>query len=57
MSKDAKPDRSNPEAVPRGTLGAGENVCRHCGGSGKIDGQPCPDCGGSGKVITPIGGA
>jgi len=47
----------NPDAVPEGTPGAGENICRRCGGSGELDGAPCPDCGGSGKVTTPIGGA
>ncbi|WP_041544672.1 MULTISPECIES: hypothetical protein [Chelativorans] len=47
----------NPDAVPEGTPGAGENICRRCRGSGEIGGSPCPDCGGSGKVITPIGGA
>jgi len=46
----------NPEAVPPGTPGAGENVCRRCGGTGEIDGAPCPDCRGTGLVTTPIGG-
>lgn len=49
-------EAGTPEAVPRGTVGAGENVCRRCGGIGKVDGNICPDCGGSGKVTTPIGG-
>ncbi len=47
---------ANPEAVPPGTEGAGENICRNCQGSGRIDSHPCPECGGSGKVATPIGG-
>ena len=50
MTKDSKERSANPEAVPPGTPGAGENVCRRCGGSGRIEGQDCPDCGGSGKV-------
>jgi hypothetical protein len=46
----------NPDAVSPGTPGAGENVCRRCGGTGEIDGAPCPDCRGTGQVTTPIGG-
>jgi len=48
---------SNPDKVPPGTEGSGEDICRKCGGSGKIDGEDCPDCKGTGKVTTPIGGA
>jgi hypothetical protein len=47
----------NPDKVPPDETGAGENVCRKCGGSGRVDGEKCPECGGSGKVTTPIGGA
>jgi hypothetical protein len=47
---------SNPDAVPAGTQGAGENICRRCSGTGQADGRPCPDCDGSGKVVAPIGG-
>lgn len=50
-------DHENPDTVPGGQPGAGENVCRKCNGSGRIDGKECPECGGTGKVITPIGGA
>jgi RecJ-like exonuclease len=50
-------DRSTPEAVPRGTPGAGENLCRKCEGSGKVGGDTCPECRGTGKVNTPLGGA
>ena len=46
-----------PETVPEGTPGAGENICRRCAGSGKVDGSTCPDCGGTGKVVTPLGSA
>lgn len=49
--------RSNPDQVPWGTPGAGENVCRRCSGTGKLAGRLCPDCGGTGKVMVPIGGA
>ena len=42
-----------PEEVPDGTTGAGENTCRKCEGSGKVDGRDCPDCGGVGVVTDP----
>ncbi len=48
--------KDNPEAVPPGTKGAGENLCRRCSGSGKVEGKTCPECGGSGKVTTPVAG-
>ncbi|WP_137389909.1 hypothetical protein [Rhodoligotrophos defluvii] len=47
----------NVDAVPAGTPGSGENICRHCSGHGTINGRPCPECGGTGKITTPIGGA
>jgi hypothetical protein len=40
-----------------GTPGTGENICRRCGGKGRIDGGVCPECEGSGKVIEGVGGA
>jgi hypothetical protein len=50
-------DRPGDEAPP-GTPGTGENVCRRCGGSGRIEGgATCPDCLGSGHITTGIGGA
>jgi hypothetical protein len=48
--------QANPDEVPAGIPGAGENMCRRCAGTGMIDGRTCPECGGTGKVITPIGG-
>jgi DnaJ-class molecular chaperone len=42
---------------PAGTHGTGENVCRMCSGTGRVDGHTCPDCEGSGKVIDGVGGA
>jgi len=45
------------DEVPAGTPGAGENVCRRCGGSGLVDGSPCPDCEGTGIVTTNVGDA
>lgn len=44
------------DEAPPGTPGSGENVCRGCGGSGKLAGGDCPMCGGSGKVTAGIGG-
>ena len=46
----------NPDTVPGGAPGAGENICRACGGTGKVDDKPCSECGGTGKVPTGIGG-
>ncbi|MCB8820881.1 hypothetical protein [Microvirga rosea] len=40
-----------------GTPGIGQNVCRECKGSGRIDNHPCPNCGGTGIVMEEIGGA
>ena len=50
------PLRPGDEA-PAGTPGTGENVCRKCGGSGKVGSASCSDCGGTGKVTSGIGGA
>ena len=50
-------DMAPGDEAPRGTPGAGENVCRDCAGSGRIDGDTCATCGGSGVVIEEIGGA
>lgn len=49
-------EKANPEEVPADEIGAGENTCRGCQGTGRVDGEPCPDCDGTGKVATPIGG-
>ncbi|MFD2367721.1 hypothetical protein [Pseudoduganella sp. GCM10020061] len=51
-------ERLNPgdEAEP-GTVGAGEGICDHCAGTGKMeDGKPCQECGGTGRVMRGIGG-
>ncbi len=49
---------TNPgDEAPPGTPGTGEDVCRACNGTGKLDGQTCEDCGGSGKVTEGVGGA
>jgi len=45
------------DEAPAGTPGTGEDVCRTCGGSGKLGATSCPDCAGTGKVTVGIGGA
>ena len=45
------------DEAPSGTPGTGENICPHCGGSGKMANGPCPVCQGTGKVTVGIGGA
>lgn len=54
---ETEPPMSPGDEAAEGTPGTGENVCEHCGGSGRDrDGKTCPVCDGSGKVITGIGG-
>ncbi|MGZ3181991.1 MAG: hypothetical protein ACXU8N_06075 [Telluria sp.] len=58
MNEDQITPPLNPgdEAAP-GTVGAGEDMCEHCAGTGKLaGGQPCPECGGTGRVMRGIGG-
>jgi DnaJ-class molecular chaperone len=52
----SEPTAPGDEAAP-GTTGTGENICRHCNGTGEHEGTPCPVCDGTGKVIEGIGGA
>ncbi len=51
------PEMAPGDEAPAGTPGTGENVCRMCGGTGRVDGHTCSDCEGSGKVIDGVGGA
>lgn len=51
------PKPANTDKVPKGTPYSGENICRRCSGTGKVDERLCPECGGTGKIITPVGGA
>lgn len=44
------------EALP-GTPGTGENLCRECRGSGRLNNAACTACGGTGKITTGVGGA
>ena len=50
-------EKQNTDAVPPGTPLSGENLCRRCNGTGRLEGAPCPECGGSGKILAPVGGA
>ena len=45
------------DEAPPGTPGTGEDLCRTCGGSGQLNGGPCPECEGTGRVTRGIGGA
>jgi hypothetical protein len=48
--------RPGDEAEP-GRPDTGEDVCDHCGGSGKEeDGSACPVCEGAGRVVRGVGG-
>lgn len=38
------------------TPGTGENICRQCQGSGKVNDRECQNCGGSGRITEGIGG-
>jgi hypothetical protein len=50
------PLRPGDEAPP-GTPGSGENLCRHCGGNGRMpDGSRCMVCDGTGRVTEELGG-
>ena len=52
------PATLNPgDEAPAGTPGTGENICRECGGSGRVGDSVCPSCNGSGKVTVGVGGA
>lgn len=52
-TEDLQPgDQASP-----GTPGTGENTCRACAGTGKVDGKPCTQCAGTGVVTEGIGGA
>ena len=44
------------DELPADAPGAGENLCRACGGSGKVDGGECSVYGGTGRVIESVAG-
>ena len=49
-------DTASGDEAPPGTPGTGENLCRHCNGTGEHDGIPCPVCDGTGKVTEGLAG-
>ncbi len=51
------PSKNPGDDAAPGTPGTGENICRECNGSGRINDGECQNCGGTGKVIEGIGGA
>jgi DnaJ-class molecular chaperone len=50
------PHQSPGDQAPPGVPGTGENTCRACKGTGKVNGKTCGTCEGTGKVIEGIGG-
>ena len=56
MSEPSQPRMNPGDEGPPDAAGVGENICRRCGGDGKVEGDPCPDCRGSGKILEGIGG-
>ena len=56
MSEPSKPRMNPGDEGPPDAAGVGENICRRCGGGGKVEGEACPDCRGSGKILEGIGG-
>ena len=57
MPAQGEPPMNPGDEAPPGTPGTGENICRHCRGTGQYKGEPCRMCGGTGKIIEGIGGA
>ncbi|MFM0203300.1 hypothetical protein PQR53_25895 [Paraburkholderia fungorum] len=55
MPEDNEPLNPGDEAPPE-TPGSGEDTCRVCHGTGKVEGARCAICGGTGKVLQGIGG-
>ena len=51
------PPMAPGDEAPPGTPGTGEDICRVCGGTGKLEGRTCPECEGTGRVTRGIGGA
>ncbi|WP_321864861.1 hypothetical protein [Burkholderia cenocepacia] len=58
--RSAPPDPATPSNAgdegPADAPGIGEDTCRVCRGTGRVEGQPCVVCGGTGKILQGIGG-
>lgn len=50
-------DMSPGDEAPPGTPGTGEDICRVCRGTGRVDDRKCENCDGTGRIIEGIGGA
>ena len=53
---DPQPPLNPGDDAPEGTPGVAENLCRVCGGSGRLGEAACSTCGGTGVVEEGIGG-
>ena len=54
---DQEPALNPGDDAPEGTPGVGENLCRACNGSGRLQGgAECPTCLGTGVVEEGVGG-
>lgn len=45
------------DEAPAGAPGTGQDVCRKCAGTGKLNDETCFACEGTGWVTVGIGGA
>lgn len=53
MAEERKPgDETEP-----GTKQAAQDICPHCSGTGKVDGEPCQNCKGTGSIAVIVGDA
>lgn len=55
MQQDNLPTNPGDEAAPDAPA-AGEDICRACRGTGRVEGAQCTVCSGTGKVLQGIGG-
>lgn len=52
-------DKDSPkpgDEAPPGAPGSGEDLCKRCGGTGRIGAEACPECNGTGTITAGIGG-
>jgi hypothetical protein len=53
-----RPDIDPGDEAAPGAPGTGEDICRACKGTGKLEGgKRCDACGGTGIIVEGIGGA